>query len=202
MIDNCKEILSFVDNYSKNLLSGLQAVNEDTLNKACNLILDTFKGDKNIFVCGNGGSSAIAEHLSCDHSKGIKSNTYFFPKVFSLVSNTSKITAYANDHDYSEIFSRQIVCVGRESDLLIAITSSGNSPNIINALECANKIGLKTIAFTGFDGGRAKDLCDVNIHIPVNNYGIVEDCHQIYMHIIAQYIRTIHTNVDLQNVKL
>jgi phosphoheptose isomerase len=86
--------------------------------------------------------------------------------------------------------------------VLIAISSSGNSPNIVRALEVANALEMNTISLTGFTGGKAAKISKLNLHVPIHNYGIVEDCHQILMHIIAQAIRTIHTNVDLNSVRM
>lgn len=196
MIDN------FKTKYINDLNLGLDSITRENLESALFELETAITRDKNIFVCGNGGSAAISEHLSCDHSKGIASNTKFFPKVHSLPSNMSLITAIANDIGYEEIFSYQLRSLGNKDDLLICISSSGNSPNVISALKMARALSIKTISFTGFDGGEAKLLSDVNLHVPVNNYGIVEDCHQILMHILAQHIRTIHTNVDLNNVKM
>lgn len=192
----------FKTKYINELNLGLDSISNEVLETALYEIELAIKENRNIFVCGNGGSAAISEHLSCDHSKGIASNTKFFPRVHSLPSNMSLITAIANDFGYDEIFSYQLRTLANKNDVLICISSSGNSLNILNALQTAQALNLKTISFTGFDGGQAKLMSDVNLHIPVNNYGIVEDCHQILMHILAQHIRTIHTNVDLENVKM
>ena len=188
--------------YVEQLNTGLNAIDEDNLNSVVGTIESSILNFKDIFVCGNGGSAAIAEHLSCDHSKGIHSNTALFPRIHSLVSNVSLITAYANDIGYQEIFSQQLSLQGRKGDVLIAISSSGNSPNIVRALEVANALEMNTISLTGFTGGKAAKISKLNLHVPIHNYGIVEDCHQILMHIIAQAIRTIHTNVDLNSVRM
>lgn len=189
-------------NYLADLISGINMVEDQTLDRAYELIHTTTTNGGTIFVCGNGGSAAIAEHLSCDHSKGVNTNTLLLPKVVCLNSNMSLLTATANDMGYNKVFSYPLSLQGTANDLLICISSSGNSENIIEALIMAKQLGVNTIAFTGFNGGTAKDLCDVNLHIPINNYGIVEDGHQILMHILAQYIRRIHTKVDIKNVKL
>lgn len=193
---------SVKNNYLADLIAGIGVIDDAVLEKAYTLIHSTITNGKTIFVCGNGGSAAIAEHLSCDHSKGVNTNTHLFPKIVCLNSNIALLTATANDMGYDKVFSYPLSLQGTANDLLICISSSGNSDNIVNALDMAKKLGMNTIAFTGFDGGVAKSVCNVSIHIPVNNYGIVEDAHQILMHVLAQYIRRIHTKVDIKNVKL
>ncbi len=195
-------ISNFKEKYVKELNDGLEKLPNCSLMNAYQEIEKAIFNFKDIFVCGNGGSASISEHLSCDHSKGIATNTNLFPRIHSLSSNMSLLTALANDNGYDEIFSAQLLLQAKKDDLLIVISSSGNSPNIVRALEVANALQMKTISLTGFTGGKAKELSLINLHIPVNNYGIVEDSHQILMHIIAQYIRTIHTTVDISTVKL
>lgn len=202
MLTNALALTDFKQDYLNQLSSGLDSIDLNALDLFYNEIVNTVKNDKTIFVCGNGGSAAIAEHLSCDHSKGVASNTRLIPRVISLNSNMSLLTATANDYGYDKVFSTQLALQGRSGDLLIAISSSGNSRNIIEAISAAKALGIKTSSFTGFYGGETKNKSDINIHIPIHNYGIVEDCHQIIMHMVAQYIRTIHTDVDIKSVKL
>ena len=152
-------------------------------------------------VCGNGGSSAIAEHLSCDHTKGICTDTHLSPFVIPLGSNVSLTTAIANDMDYDQIFSKQIEWFGQSGAGLLVISSSGNSPNIINALRAAKKQNMTTMALVGFSGGLAKEIAEICVHVNYNNYGVVEDCHQIIMHSIAQHIRTTNA-IDPKSLKL
>ena len=154
-----------------------------------------------LLVCGNGGSAAIAEHLSCDHTKGICTDTNLSPFVIPLGSNVSLTTAIANDIGYDEIFSKQIEWFGRSDAGLLVISSSGNSANVINALRAAKKQNMTTMALVGFDGGLAKELAQICVHVNFNNYGVVEDCHQIIMHSIAQHIRTNHA-IDAKSLNL
>jgi D-sedoheptulose 7-phosphate isomerase len=195
-------IKEFFDNYTNTLHSQIRNVSSDDLQLVYDILIKCINDNNTLFVCGNGGSAAIAEHFTCDYSKGIATNTSKIPKVHSLVSNVSLMTAIANDISYEDVFASQLLLSGNNSDVLLAVSSSGNSPNIVKAIKAANLIGMKTISFTGFDGGTAKKTANVNIHIPLNNYGIVEDCHHILMHTIIQYIRTVHTSVDLDKVKL
>jgi phosphoheptose isomerase len=154
-----------------------------------------------LLVCGNGGSAAIAEHLTCDHTKGICMDTNLQSFVISLGSNVSLTSAIANDIGYEEIFSKQIEWFYESHAGLLVISSSGNSPNIIKALQAARKRNMPTMAMVGFDGGRAKDIAEICVHVKINNYGVVEDCHQIIMHAIAQHIRSTHS-IDPKTLKL
>ena len=146
---------------------------------------------RRIFICGNGGSASITEHFSCDHSKGVHMDTkHLRPDIVSLSSNMATITAIGNDIGFDSIFSKQIEFAnGYNEDILIVISSSGNSPNIVRALEVANDKGMVSIALVGFDGGRAKELADIVVHVNSDNYGVIEDCHQIIMHSWSQALR-------------
>jgi D-sedoheptulose 7-phosphate isomerase len=141
-----------------------------------------------LWVAGNGGSAAIADHLLCDWVKGTFTPTHLPIHVHSLVSSTALLTACTNDFGHDAGFSRQIEMQAEPGDVLICISSSGNSENILAVLRKASSMGLKTIALSGFDGGESARLADISLHVAVHNYGIVEDCHQILMHNIAQYI--------------
>lgn len=188
--------------YSEQLHNAMLTIKPEMYEIAVNVIEDTIKNFGNIFVCGNGGSAAIAEHMTCDHSKGIHNCTMLYPRLISLSSNMSLITAIANDMSYDEIFSKQLTFLGTKKDILVAISSSGNSPNIIKAIKAAKTLGMGTIALVGFDGGNAKNEADVVIHVQAHNYGIVEDSHQAVMHSIAQFIRrkNLHPTVDVSKV--
>jgi len=175
--------------YIKMLNAALDTVSTTWLDFMVEEIVRISKSNGRLFVCGNGGSAAISEHFSCDHSKGICTDTNIKPFVVPLASNVSLITAIGNDIGFEEIFSKQIEWFGDWNDGLLVISSSGNSPNIINALKMAKKNNLSTMALVGFDGGKAKDLAQISVHVNSNNYGIVEDCHQIIMHSMAQHIR-------------
>ncbi len=195
-------IFNFLENYKVQVQDGLDSIDTRIFLDIVELITNTHRARANIFVAGNGGSAAIAEHFSCDHSKGVSNNTGYFPKIISLTSNVSLLTAYANDIGYSRVFAEQLVNHADAGDLLFVISSSGNSPNIIEALKVAKQLNMKTVALTGFNGGQASNMADYNIHIDIDNYGVVEDCHQIIMHMLAQYIRIKDTVVDLKTVKL
>jgi phosphoheptose isomerase len=143
-----------------------------------------------LFIMGNGGSAASADHWVCDFMKGINEDTELSARAISLTSNGPLITAIANDVGYDHIFERQLMyhhCTF--GDVVLAISASGNSKNILNGLYRAKKLGATTIAFTGFTGGEAAAMADINVHVPAHNYGIVEDIHMMILHAISQRIR-------------
>ncbi len=180
---------SFLNDYSDTIKKGYDSVDRQDLENIASLLANKIKHQSKILCCGNGGSSAIAEHFVCDFVKGVSTNTTLVPIIHSLTSNVPILTAIANDISYEESFSYQLRRYGSEGDILICISSSGNSPNIIRAIEEAQRIGMQVISLVGFDGGQAKKLSDYTIHVDVHNYGVVEDIHQSFMHILAQYIR-------------
>jgi phosphoheptose isomerase len=153
------------------------------------LLLERVEARRWIYACGNGGSAAIANHLVCDCLKGARTGTTIRPKVHSLSTNIELVTALVNDMDPREVFAFQLESLAASGDVLIAISSSGASPNIIRALETAKAAGLSTIAMTGFDGGGARRIADISLHVDAANYGVIEDAHQSLMHILAQYLR-------------
>jgi len=171
-------------------LLNLELLNTDIKNikKAANLLIKKIKNKKSIYVCGNGGSAAISNHYICDYLKLIRTFTKFKPKIYSLSNNIETVTAIANDISYDEIFRYQAESYCNKDDLIIIISSSGNSKNIIKILDFAIKNKIQTIGFCGFKGGYLKKKSTVPIHINANNYGISEDSHHILMHIIMQYI--------------
>ena len=156
MSDLNKNIDSFFEDYTNNLKDGLASVDPDKLGDIVNLLENSIKSGKTIFTCGNGGSSAISEHFVCDFFKGTSTSSTIQPIIHSLSSNVPTLTAIANDISYDEIFSYQIERYGVSQDVLLCVSSSGNSENIIRAIKKAKSMDIKTISFVGFDGGEAK----------------------------------------------
>ena len=184
-----KDINSFFSEYMSFLVETKNCTDLSHLDDLLNVIVKVIKNKGTIFVAGNGGSHNIANHLCVDFFKGIANQTDLFPKVVSLSSEGGLLTALANDTNFSEIFSFQLNERISSKDVFIAISSSGNSQNIVNAIKVANKFKASTILFCGFEGGIAKEEAKISIHFPFNNYGIVEDLSQIIMHVLSQYIR-------------
>lgn len=187
---------SYLRSYAANLQASIDAVDEDMVTRAAALILDTAARGNRIFAIGNGGSAAIVEHLVCDLVKGTHIAGQHTLDVTSLASNMALYSAVANDFGFEHVFAAQIEYFGRPGDLVLAVSSSGTSRNIVHAVKTASALGLQTIGFTGFDGGEVRDLADMCIHVPCNNFGIVEDAHQAVFHALAQYLTIVREDSD------
>jgi D-sedoheptulose 7-phosphate isomerase/D-glycero-D-manno-heptose 1,7-bisphosphate phosphatase len=180
---------AFGRDYAEQLARALDTVDLSELDRAAKVINTAHDDGHALFACGNGGSASIANHLQCDHVKGVRVGTGLLARVQSLSTNVELFSAIANDIGYDAVFEYQLESQARAGDVLIAISSSGRSPNIVRALEWAGANGLSTIALTGFDGEPARSLATVTIHVDTRNYGIIEDAHQACMHLLAQYVR-------------
>ena len=184
-----KRIDAYWSVYADQLAAAAKGVDPAALQAAADLITETIKADGWVYACGNGGSAAIANHLHCDFTKGVATDTPYRPRIISLSANIETITAIGNDISYADIFAYQLKQAGRAGDLLVTVSSSGDSENIIRAIETAKAQGMRSVALTGFAGGRSRTMADVSIHVPAGNYGVVEDLHQSMMHVLAQFIR-------------
>ena len=182
----------YFEDYKQEIQKAISSINSSEFERAAEAISKTIINKSTIFSCGNGGSASIANHLRCDFMKGIRTNTKLIPNVVSLSTNIEIITAISNDISFEEIFRYQLNGIIQKNDTLITISSSGNSENIIKAIDVAKEAGSTVISFTGFDGGRSSSISDINIHVNSKNYGITEDCHQSIMHSLAQTIRLKH----------
>lgn len=180
---------TFGSAYAGELTAAFNTIDMAELAKAADLLNDAYERGSAVFACGNGGSASIANHLQCDHVKGVRNGTGLTNRVFSLSTNVELFSAIANDLGYDIVFEYQLQSLARAGDVLIVISSSGRSPNVVRALEWANEHGLHSVALTGFGGGPAKELASVSIHVRSDNYGIIEDAHQACMHLLAQYVR-------------
>ena len=149
---------SYTTAYLNELSHAASTVDPVSLDRACELLVDAYSHGRFVFSCGNGGSAAVANHLQCDHLKGVRTGTDLHPRVISLSSSIELLTAIANDLGYHDSFAYQLRAQSHPGDVLIVISSSGNSPNILHALEWAAQNGLRTIALTGFDGGKARAI--------------------------------------------
>jgi D-sedoheptulose 7-phosphate isomerase len=181
-------VTAYLHDYADRLKSALVGVDAKMVEKGRMLIEQASLDGHRIFAIGNGGSAAIADHLCCDLTKGTHAPGHPIVDSTSLVANVALYSAVANDFGFENVFAKQLSFVGKEGDLLIAVSSSGNSPNIIVAVETAHTLGMHTIGLSGFDGGRLREIADAAIHVDAANYGVVEDAHQAIMHVLAQYI--------------
>jgi phosphoheptose isomerase len=180
---------SYFDAYAEEMARAAKSIEPEMFERAAAILAEAYLRGARIFSCGNGGSASIANHMQCDHMKGIRTETDLSPRVLSLSANVELLTAIANDTGYENVFVYQLQSQAEPGDVLLAVSSSGRSPNIVRALAWARDRGLRTIAVTGFDGGPARVCAEVSVHIDCTNYGIVEDLHQAVMHALAQYIR-------------
>lgn len=187
---------SYFTEYAKELARAMESVDPAAMESAARLLADAYASGARMFSCGNGGSASIANHMQCDHVKGIRNGTGLAPQVHSLSSNVELLTAIANDIGYHDVFTYQLQSQSAPGDVLVAVSSSGRSRNIVDALTWARDNRLHTIAITGFDGGAARTVAEVAIHVDSTNYGIVEDSHQAVMHALAQFIRQAQLGAD------
>jgi phosphoheptose isomerase len=193
------EIEAYFADYFEQYAAGVSTIDKAQLNAAARILRRAINQNSLIFCCGNGGSAAISNHLSCDCLKGARTATTIKPRVISLSANVELLTAVANDIGYEQTFSYQLQSLAQPGDVLVAISSSGASANIISALRWARENGIKTIAMTGFSGGEAAKISEVSLHVRAENYGVIEDVHQSLMHILAQYLRH-ETLGDLEQI--
>jgi D-sedoheptulose 7-phosphate isomerase len=180
---------ALANNYIKVLIKSLKSIKQNKLAKIVAIIYEAYLQNKQIFVMGNGGSAATASHLCCDLVKSTTSDDKMQLKVTSLNENTPLLTALSNDFGYESIFEEQLSRLLSAGDVAMFITASGNSPNILRAIKYAKRKGVKTVAFLGFDGGKANGLTNESIVIRNRNYGQIEDVHLALGHIVAQGLK-------------
>jgi D-sedoheptulose 7-phosphate isomerase len=175
-----------IDSYLENLILGWSKVDISKLSEAVRLVQETLDSNSSVFVIGNGGSSSTASHFVADWVKGNRETNGIAGKVFCLSDNTPLITAIGNDMDYDQIFAYQLRSYAKTSDLLVCVTGSGNSRNIINACIQAKSLGMKVVTLTGFDGGETLRIADFSFHCPVEDMQIVEDMHMSFGHMVIR----------------
>ena len=154
---------------------------------AAEMAIDCLKNNNKILLFGNGGSAADAQHIAAELVGRYKSNRKGLAAI-ALTTDTSALTAIGNDFSYNEVFSRQVEALANKGDLIIGISTSGNSSNVINAINLGKKLGVKSVGFSGCNGGEMKNLCDLNIIVPSNNTPRVQEAHILIGHIICQLI--------------
>lgn len=168
-------------------------------------LTEAYKQGRQIFIIGNGGSAATASHMACDLGKtvlgkGIEASTKRF-RVIALTDNMPLITAWANDTSYETVFAEQLRNLANRGDWLVVITGSGTSPNIVEAIKVARRLGLKSIGFLGFDGGIVKELLDQCVIVESDNYGHIEDIHMILTHLVTAYFKQALENGGISSKK-
>jgi D-sedoheptulose 7-phosphate isomerase len=164
---------SYFEAYSENIAQAWSTFDQAAVAQAAQYLRACLERDGIIYACGNGGSAAIANHLLCDFHKGIQTGTSYKPRVVSLSSHLELLTAIANDITYDDVFVYQLKTMARPNDLLMTISSSGNSENIVRAADWAKSNNISVISMVGFSGGRSAKIADVTIHVVAENYGVV-----------------------------
>ena len=177
----------FAATYKSKLLSALDTVDLESVGRAIDLLDDARHHNRQIFVCGNGGSASTASHFVCDMVKGASFNRALRFRIMALTDSMPTITAYSNDVGYDCIFTEQLRNFAQPGDVFMAISGSGNSPNVLCAMEYANSIGCKTIALTGRDGGSLGKLASLQIRVAEPHMGRIEDGHLIVCHMLCYY---------------
>ena len=179
----------YIDEYLELERKTLEAFDREGARAVLDAMLEAYQNEGTIYVCGNGGSATTASHMANDYNKGV--SEYVEPKFrfYSLTDNVATLMSIANDISYDDIFSFQIKGRLRPNDLVIGISGSGNSRNVVKALQCAKEQGVKTVALCGYNGGKMKEIADVAFHVRLNNIQIVEDMQMILNHLLMNVVQ-------------
>ena len=195
-----KEFKNFTKTYLNNLVSSFEPKIIEKIELLAKELNLNWENGTNVFICGNGGSAGNAMHIANDFhygvgcrkdSESISNKTKAGIKIIALPSNPSIITCLANDIGYENIYSHQLKVLANPNDTLIVLSGSGNSKNVINAINEAHNIGMKTFSITAFDGGKCKDIAKENIHFKINDMQIAEDTQLIIFHMCMQWLSNI-----------
>lgn len=200
-IKKVQNIKDYIIGYRKSLDISIDRLNIRKIEKISNLILTKIKKNRNIFFCGNGGSSSISNHFLCDFQKGLLLDANLRSKFYSLSANTDLSLAIANDISFDQIFKLPLECIASKNDLLIIFSVSGSSKNLIEAAKYAKKNNIDIVSLTGFESPPLKKISDINLDICSDNYGVSEDAFSIIMHVISQYIRQKMFKKNFKNKK-
>jgi D-sedoheptulose 7-phosphate isomerase len=179
----------FFAGYVDGLTTLLQELDPDAIDRIGSVLWEAYRDDRSIFIIGNGGSAATASHFACDLAKGATVPGKRRVRATSLTDNVALMTAIGNDIGYEKLFTEQIANLASAGDVLVAISASGNSPNVVDALRWARDNGLVTVALLGFDGGKAATIAEHPAIAESRNYGLVEDFHLIFEHAMSQWLR-------------
>jgi D-sedoheptulose 7-phosphate isomerase len=179
----------YVNSYIERLVETISALPRDQLGAMGEMLYRAYRNERQVFTVGNGGSASTASHMAADLGKNTIGPHMRRFRIISLNDNAAIVTALANDLGYENIFSEQLMNLIRPGDLLVAISASGNSPNVLKAIRYAREQCAEVMAILGFDGGVAATLADLAVVVPIDHYGIVEDAHLIVNHILVDYFK-------------
>ncbi len=183
-----KSVTSSFSDYSKRLNDALLVADEKKIARLCESLLAAWKSGNQLFICGNGGSAGNAVHIANDMIYGIDRKTGKGLRTHALPANTAILTCLANDEGYEEVFAKQLAVYARPGDVLLVLSGSGNSANIVRALEYAADSGIETFAILGYSGGKALQLAQYPIHFNLDDMQISEDTQLIVMHYVMQWL--------------
>jgi D-sedoheptulose 7-phosphate isomerase len=178
-----------IKNYIDNLTKTLNNLDVEAIENCANILLEAYENEKNIFICGNGGSAATASHFACDINKGVSYGLEKRFKIMALTDNLATITAYSNDVGYDAVFVEQLKNFFNEGDVIIGISGSGNSSNVIKAVEFVNQNKGVSIGWTGFGGGKLKEISHYTVNANIDDMQISEDIHMTLVHIMMKALR-------------
>jgi D-sedoheptulose 7-phosphate isomerase len=179
--------MTFADAYKADVHQAIDLIDTEKVGQAIEWFREARDKGATIFACGNGGSASTASHFGCDIVKGASFNRPQRFRIMPLTDQLATLTAYANDVSYDCVFVEQLRNFAKPGDVFMAISGSGNSLNVVQAMEYANSAGCRTIALTGRDGGKLGPLAHLNIQVPVPHMGRIEDAHLIVCHMICYY---------------
>ncbi len=182
------DFVNEINSYYKKEIEVIEKLDKEEINKAFNCLLKHYDDSSTIYVLGNGGSSATANHMVCDFNKGISMDLKKPFNVVSLTDNVPILMAIGNDVSFEDVFYLQLKNKLKPNDCIIAISGSGNSHNIIKAVKYAKYLGCDIIGLTGYAGGKLKDYADINVHAPVDDMQITEDIHMSFVHVSMQIL--------------
>lgn len=179
----------YMRNYLEELEDALDRMRLEPVEKLIHILHDARLEARQVFIMGNGGSASTASHFACDLAKSTRQKGWTHFRVIGLTDNMASFSAYANDDGYDNVFVHQLDALLQPNDIVIGISTSGNSPNVLNAIRLANERQALTVGFTGFDGGKLGTLAQINVHVPSNMIEQVEDVHVILEHMICSSLR-------------
>lgn len=179
----------YIETYFSDLKKIIDALPRETILRVFEKLDECQRNESTLFVFGNGGSAATAQHMVCDMGKNTRGTHKPRLRVVGLSDNMAVISAYANDEGYERVFAEQVISLGRAGDTALAISGSGNSPNVLEGIKAAKEKGMFTIGLTGFSGGKLKELVDLALVVPVTDMEQIEDVHMILDHLITGLLR-------------
>jgi len=181
--------MNFVDTYIDELKGTLDQLSGEVIEQVLDSLHEARLANRQVFILGNGGSASTASHFVCDLGKNTRVQGTPNFRVMGLTDNMALFSALANDEGYENVFAQQLGNYLQADDVVIGISTSGNSPNVVNAIQFANSLGAKTIAFTGFTSGQLGSMVDIDLHVPSHSIEQVEDIHLVLEHLITKALR-------------